>query len=73
MTILNEDYQLNNGVKIPKLALGTWLLDDDAAEKAVTAALQLGYRHIDTAEAYENEKALAAAFSNLARPAMRSL
>lgn len=42
MTILNEDYQLNNGVKIPKLALGTWLLDDDAAEKAVTAALQLG-------------------------------
>ena len=31
MTILNEDYQLNNGVKIPKLALGTWLLDDDAA------------------------------------------
>ena len=25
MTILNEDYQLNNGVKIPKLALGTWL------------------------------------------------
>lgn len=56
MTILNEDYQLNNGVKIPKLALGTWLLDDDAAEKAVTAALQLGYRHIDTAEAYENEK-----------------
>jgi len=56
VTILNEDYQLNNGVKIPKLALGTWLLDDDAAEKAVTAALQLGYRHIDTAEAYENEK-----------------
>lgn len=56
MTILNEDYQLNNGVKIPKLALGTWLLDDDAAEKAVTTALQLGYRHIDTAEAYENEK-----------------
>lgn len=73
MTILNEDYQLNNGVKIPKLALGTWLLDDDAAEKAVTAALQLGYRHIDTAEAYETKKALAAAFSNLARPVMRSL
>lgn len=70
MTILNEDYQLNNGVKIPKLALGTWLLDDDAAEKAVTAALQLGYRHIDTAE---TKKALAAAFSNLARPVMRSL
>ncbi len=73
MTILNEDYQLNNGVKIPKLALGTWLLDDDAAEKAVTAALQLGYRHIDTAEAYENEKALAAAFNNPAKLAMRSL
>lgn len=56
MTILNEDYQLNNGVKIPKLALGTWLLDDATAEKAVTAALQLGYRHVDTAEAYANEK-----------------
>lgn len=70
MTILNEDYQLNNGVKIPKLALGTWLLDDDAAEKAVTAALQLG---LTLLKPMKTKKALAAAFSNLARPVMRSL
>ena len=72
MTILNEDYQLNNGVKIPKLALGTWLLDDDAAEKAVTTALQLGFI-LTLLKPTKTKKALAAAFSNLARPAMRSL
>ena len=46
---------LANGVEIPQLALGTWLIDDAPAAEAVRAALQMGYRHIDTAQAYGNE------------------
>lgn len=53
--ILQETYTLNNGVKIPKLALGTWMIDVADAGKAVEAAIKLGYRHIDTAQAYQNE------------------
>lgn len=55
MTVLNETYTLSNGVKIPKLGLGTWFVGNDAVVKAVEEALKLGYRHIDTAQAYENE------------------
>lgn len=48
--------KLNNGVVIPQLALGTWLIDDDKVTDAVKSALQMGYRHIDTAQAYGNER-----------------
>lgn len=47
---------LNNGVKIPQLGLGTWFIDDAVAAEAVKAAVQIGYRHIDTAQAYGNER-----------------
>ena len=47
---------LANGVKIPQLALGTWLIDDGEVSDAVKTALSLGYRHIDTAQAYGNER-----------------
>lgn len=53
--MFNEIFKLSNGVKIPKLGLGTWLLDDEQAEQAVREAISLGYRHIDTAQAYMNE------------------
>jgi len=53
---LNETIKLNNGVEIPKLGLGTWLCEDDKACDVVSTAIKLGYRHIDTAEAYDNEK-----------------
>lgn len=53
--ILDETYTLNNGVKMPKLGLGTWLMDDEEAEKATLEAIKLGYRLIDTAQAYGNE------------------
>ncbi|MEE3897031.1 aldo/keto reductase [Priestia megaterium] len=53
--MFNETYKLSNGVEIPLLGLGTWLLDDEQAAKAVRDAVSLGYRHIDTAQAYMNE------------------
>lgn len=54
--IFNENFTLSNGVKIPKLALGTWMIDDDKVSKAVCQAVEIGYRHIDTAQAYGNER-----------------
>lgn len=56
MNIFEEKYTLTNGVQIPKLALGTWLIDNKAAAGAVQSAIELGYRHIDTAQAYGNEQ-----------------
>ena len=56
MTILNEHYTLSNGVDIPKLGLGTWFINDDHAAEAVRAAIEIGYRNIDTAQAYGNER-----------------
>lgn len=53
--ILNEKFTLSNGMTIPKLALGTWLTDDSIVYDAVKQAITLGYRHIDTAQAYDNE------------------
>ena len=47
---------LANGVEIPQLALGTWLIDDSKVSEAVKTAIKLGYRHIDTAQAYGNER-----------------
>lgn len=49
---------LNNGVKMPMAGIGTFLLSPDEAENSVLAALQDGYRLIDTANAYVNEKAV---------------
>ena len=54
--ILNETYTLPNDVKIPKLGLGTWMIDDSDVAEAVKKAVELGYRHIDTAQAYANER-----------------
>jgi diketogulonate reductase-like aldo/keto reductase len=53
--ILDETYTLANGVDIPKLGLGTWFIDNDDAAQAVRDAAAIGYRHIDTAQAYGNE------------------
>lgn len=53
--ILKENYTLSNGVEIPKLGLGTWFIKNEDAAQAVKDAVKLGYRHIDTAQAYQNE------------------
>lgn len=54
--ILSEHYALANGIQIPKLGLGTWMISDDQVAEAVRAAVTIGYRHIDTAQAYGNER-----------------
>jgi Aldo/keto reductases, related to diketogulonate reductase len=56
MSIFDETITLNNGVKIPKLALGVWEIPDDKVADAVKRAVDIGYRHIDTAQAYGNER-----------------
>ena len=50
-----EMKKLSNGIEIPVLALGTWFIDDDKVAEAVKSAVKMGYRHIDTAQAYGNE------------------
>jgi diketogulonate reductase-like aldo/keto reductase len=54
--ILEEKYILSNGVEIPKLGLGTWFINDNDVVQAVKDAAGIGYRHIDTAQAYQNER-----------------
>jgi len=58
MTILHEVYTLSNGVYIPKLGFGTWQIPNEEAYEATLSAIKVGYRHIDTAQAYQNEKAI---------------
>ncbi len=58
--VLDEFYKLNNGQRIPKLALGTWQTPNDVAAEIVATAIEAGYRHIDTAIAYENESGVGA-------------
>ncbi|MFL5295806.1 MAG: aldo/keto reductase [Phenylobacterium sp.] len=54
--ILQETFTLANGVAIPKLGLGVWMIPDDEVARVVGDALAIGYRHIDTAQAYGNER-----------------
>ncbi|MEZ4233938.1 MAG: aldo/keto reductase [Polyangiaceae bacterium] len=54
-TILKDTYALQNGVAIPRIGLGTWKIPNAEASKAVQDAVAIGYRHIDTARAYDNE------------------
>ncbi|OOY18719.1 2,5-diketo-D-gluconic acid reductase [Thioclava sp. DLFJ5-1] len=66
--ILNETLTLPNGVEIPKLGLGTWMIDDDKVADAVKAAVEMGYRHIDTAQAYGNERGVGEGIRNCGVP-----
>jgi diketogulonate reductase-like aldo/keto reductase len=56
-----EGVLLSEGVSIPLIGFGTWQLDGDDAYNGVRAALDIGYRHIDTATAYGNEDRVGAA------------
>lgn len=59
-----EYVTLNNGIKMPMAGIGTFLLSSDEAEASVLAALEYGYRLIDTANAYMNEKAVGRAMKH---------
>lgn len=58
-----EYLELNNGVKMPVEGLGTFLMSPAEAEAASLAALEAGYEHIDTANAYMNERAVGRAIA----------
>ena len=66
--MLQETFTLQNGIKIPKLGLGTWFIDDDKAADAVKAATEIGYRLIDTAQAYGNERGVGEGVRNCGVP-----
>lgn len=56
---LTTSAELSNGVKMPWLGFGTWqVFDHNVAKESVLKALETGYRHIDTAALYKNEKAV---------------
>jgi hypothetical protein len=71
--VLNETYTLSNDVQIPKLGLGTWFIDDDKAAQAVRDAITIGYRNIDTAQAYGNERGVRRRRSDERRGARRAV
>ncbi|MDE2240183.1 MAG: aldo/keto reductase, partial [Rhodospirillales bacterium] len=57
-----------NGLNMPKFGLGTWPMLGEDCTKAVVQALELGYRHIDTAAGYNNEDAVGATLAATAVP-----
>jgi 2,5-diketo-D-gluconate reductase B len=57
-----------HGLNMPKLGLGTWPMLGEECTRAVEHALTLGYRHIDTAAAYNNEDAVGQALVNSPTP-----
>ena len=59
---------LNNGVSIPQLGFGVWQVGSDDIVPAVEKALEVGYRHIDTAAIYGNEEGVGKAIANSGIP-----
>jgi 2,5-diketo-D-gluconate reductase A len=59
---------LNNGVQMPILGFGVFQIPPDQTEQAVTDALAIGYRHLDTAQAYQNEEAVGRAIATSGIP-----
>ena len=63
-----EKLKLNNGIEIPNVGIGTFMIESDDAERAVEFALKDGYRLIDTANAYMNERAVGRAIKKSGVP-----
>ena len=59
-----SEFFTKNNVEIPSIGLGTWDLRGKEGENVIQSALDVGYRHIDTAQMYENEKEVGNAISN---------
>lgn len=60
--------KLNDGTSIPQLGFGVWKVENDEAVAAVSEALKIGYRHIDTAAIYGNEEGVGEAIRNSGIP-----
>ncbi|XP_022966626.1 NADPH-dependent aldo-keto reductase, chloroplastic-like [Cucurbita maxima] len=58
-------FQLNTGAKIPSVGLGTWQAPEGLVSNAVAAAVKIGYRHIDCAQIYGNEKEIGSVLQKL--------
>ena len=58
-------------IQIPKIGLGTWLVPDNEAAATVRTAIECGYRHIDTAQAYENESGVGEGIRSCGIPGKR--
>lgn len=58
---------LNNGVKMPLVALGVWQYDNATAKDAITKGLSIGYTHIDTAYDYDNQQGVGEALKDVPR------
>lgn len=65
--ILDRTIELKSGASMPVLGLGTWKLTGSTCEQAVRKAIELGYRHIDTAEMYGNEAEIGKAIRKVDR------
>ena len=63
-----EFVTLNNGVKMPKLGYGVYQVDPAECERCVLDAISVGYRSIDTAQAYYNEEGVGAAIAKCGVP-----
>lgn len=59
---------LNDGVEIPQLGLGVWQVGDDEATGVVLTALEAGYRHVDSAQGYANERGVGRAIAQSGLP-----
>ena len=59
---------MNNTINMPMIGLGTWLIPNDEVEQISTNALNLGYRHIDTAQVYRNEEGIGKALTSSSIP-----
>ncbi|MDM1551316.1 MULTISPECIES: aldo/keto reductase [Empedobacter] len=55
-----ENFKLSNGIEIPAIGFGTWLLEGEKVTEPLKIALEKGYTHIDTAAIYKNEKEIGA-------------
>lgn len=65
--VFTPTLRLNDGSDIPQIGLGTWQLHGEEAYRVVRQALEIGYRHIDTATLYENEEEIGRAVSDAIR------
>lgn len=69
MKIIQQSVKLSNGVLLPRIGLGTWQVKNgDEAYQSVRLALAAGYRHIDTAEGYQNEESVGRAIRDSGIP-----